>query len=158
MIISSSFWTVYSIEGGARHVYYLTLDQGIRASRLNWISQPFTIMALATGKASVAFFLLRILGPSKWRKPFLYFVTISSLIGCGIDSILSFVQCKPVGRLWDSRIDGHCWNPRVQADFALVLAGEQTPFLKSLLLSSHILTKPWQHIWPSWTSSSPSSP
>ena len=51
-------------HSGQRHLYYLTPSQKEYASKLDWISQPFNIMSLATGKVSVALLILRLLGPS----------------------------------------------------------------------------------------------
>lgn len=85
--------------GGCRHLYYLERDPGqaIKAIRLNWITQPFAIMSLATGKISVAFSIMRFMGDSKWRRAFLIWVSmIGSTIFCGIAIILTCVQCRPV--------------------------------------------------------------
>ncbi len=85
--------------GGCRHLYYLEMDpaQAIKAIKINWITQPFAIMPLATGKISVAFLIMRFMGNSKWRRAFLIWVSmIGSAMFCGIAIILTCAQCRPV--------------------------------------------------------------
>jgi hypothetical protein len=103
----------------------LTLAQQVQAVKWNWISQPFLIICLGLGKASVAFLTLRLIGPgSVWRRGLLWFCAVSAvtinLIGC----ILSFVQCDPPRLLWDATAEGSCWDPSVQADYALFSGGK----------------------------------
>ena len=116
-------WTIYSLSGGGRHVYYLTLEQQIQLTRLNWVSQPPVIIALATGKISVAFLILRIFGPTKWLRYVLYFIMGSSIMLCGLAVIIQFVQCSPVRKLWETDLEGHCWNPLIQAHFTYFVGG-----------------------------------
>ena len=112
-------WTIYSLSGGGRHVYYLSPEERVRLTRLNWVSQPPVIIALATGKISVAFLILRILGPgsTRWLRNVLYFIMWSSIGFSGLAVIIQFVQCSPVQKLWDTNLEGHCWNPLVQTHF-----------------------------------------
>ena len=86
-------------QGGCRHLYYLKMDpvQAIKAIKINWITQPFTIMPLATGKISVAFLIMRFTGNSKWRRAFLVWLSMAgSIVSCGIAIIIICVQCRPV--------------------------------------------------------------
>lgn len=122
----SILWTVLGHIGGCRHLYYLEMDpaQAIRASRINWITQPVAIYALATGKVSVAFLILRIMGKSRWRRAFLiYGAMIASFIFCTIAVILTFAQCRPVTALWNPELvlmeKATCWPPQRQSDFSL---------------------------------------
>ena len=63
-------------------------------------------MAVAIGRVSVAVLLLRIIGPSTWRKRFLYFSVVSTLLLSSVYSIVSWVQCKPVEAFWDRTVPG----------------------------------------------------
>lgn len=122
VITYTVFWTVYNAEKGGHHVYYLTLDEQITTLRLNWISQPFEIMAIGTGKVSVALLLLRVLGPkNRYKKWFLWFLIASTLTVCAIGIIFTFAQCQPVARLWNPTVEGHCLDPSIQANEALVV-------------------------------------
>ena len=122
VITYTVFWTVYNDQKGGHHVYYLTLDEQITALKLNWISQPFEIMAIGTGKVSVALLLLRVLGPkNRYKKWFLWFLIASTLTVCAIGIIFTFAQCQPVARLWNPTVEGHCLDPMIQANEALVV-------------------------------------
>ena len=122
MIAFTICWTVLGAKSGCRHLFYLTPQQAMSASRLNWITQPIAIMALALGKVSVALLILRIIGRSFWRT-FLYFSMVSAILFCGLAVIFTFVQCKPVQALWDPALvqmgKAKCWKPQRQSDFSI---------------------------------------
>ena len=117
-----AIWTVYASRGGCRHVYYLSPKQQALLTKINWVSQPFCIMAIVSSKASVSHLLLRILGPTKkFKRLFLYWLIYSMLVlGC-IDSILTFAQCSPPRALWTASIapSAKCWPPEVQTNIAI---------------------------------------
>lgn len=124
--IYTSLFTYLGALGGCRHLYYLEKNpaQAIKAIRINWIAQPFTIIALATGKISIAFLIMRIMGKSIWRRAFLIWaVMIGSTLFCSITIILTFVQCKPVEALWNPALvpagKAVCWPSYRQTDFSL---------------------------------------
>ena len=59
--------------GGTRHLYYLEPRQLELVLKYNFSSEPFGAMATAVGKSSVAFMMLRLIGPTTvWGKRFLY--------------------------------------------------------------------------------------
>ncbi|KAI0389949.1 hypothetical protein F5Y17DRAFT_446906 [Xylariaceae sp. FL0594] len=108
-------------NGGTRHLRYLTGDQAKKVTRLNWIAQPFGIIALATGKLSVGFLLLRLLPPkSRWRRLSICVQRSLTMIANSISVVLTFAQCKDPAALWDPavRATTYCWDPRVQSDFS----------------------------------------
>ena len=79
---------------------------------------------LASGKISVAFLILRIMGKSEWGKAF--FISgamIGSFLFCTIAIVLTFVQCQPVTALWNPQLvvvgKAKCWSPQRQSDFSL---------------------------------------
>ena len=118
-------WTVFALKGGGRHVDYLSINQRIETTRLNWISQPFVIMSLGTGKISVALLLLQVETQNRWRRYGLYGIMISSFIVCSITIVCSYTQCSPVERLWDPTITtGKCWNPSIQSSIAVGVGSE----------------------------------
>ena len=114
-------------HGGARHLYYLTQSEIEYAIKITWIENPLGIMAVATAKMSVAFLILRLLGPSTvWRKWSLYVSIILTFIIGVLACILTFVQCNPPRALWEapSQVPGaKCWNPKHQADYAIFSSG-----------------------------------
>lgn len=101
-------------------MYYLTASQITTVLKLNWMVQPFGIMALSTSKISVAFVMLRIISPTIiWRRRFLYFCMISVFVIGVICSITTFVQCDPPRALWEFVPGAKCWDPKIQSDIAV---------------------------------------
>lgn len=131
-------WSVYADRGYARHEYYLRPAQRSDAGKLSVISRSCCIMAIATGKISVAFLIQRIQGPSKWRLWFLRFVSVSVFITALFAVIFLFAQCQPARALWTPSMikngTGHCWNPTPVNNYDRVIAG------------MHSL--PWKIRWP----------
>ncbi|MCJ1282166.1 hypothetical protein MMC26_001489 [Xylographa opegraphella] len=125
MVLTLSFtiiWTVYGQVGGCRHVYYLSIPQQESATKLNWISQAFCIMAIAFGKVSVAFLILR-LGPrDKLRRRLLYFAAASMTILYTVESIITFAQCSPPRALWTFDLPARCWPSKALTISALTLS------------------------------------
>ncbi|MCJ1402818.1 hypothetical protein MMC11_006039 [Xylographa trunciseda] len=118
--------TVELVHGGARHMYYLKQEpsQLVYITELNWISQPFAIMALGLGRISVSLFLLRLLGPnSVWRRWFLILNNYFVFIQCALESIFCFTQCRPVQAIWIPSTPGaNCWAPDVTTNFNIAVA------------------------------------
>ena len=123
-ITFSGFWTVLAANDGCRHLFYLDPDQRKFALRLNWITQPFAIAALATGKISVAFLLLRIIASSVWRRGFLWFMMATNFLFCSLSVIFTFAQCRPVTGLWDPTVKAKCWRPESQSSFSVFTGSE----------------------------------
>lgn len=115
--------TVLVIHRGARHLHYLTPDNIEYVLKVDWISQPFNIMSLMTGKMSVAFLILRLLGPaSLWRKWFLYVNIVLNFVLGSLTVIFTFAQCNPPRALWEGTTrlpHAKCWNPSSQLDFSI---------------------------------------
>lgn len=112
-------------NGGTRHVYYLTAPQATYVVRLNYIAQPFGIMAVATGKLAVGFLILRLVGStSKWRKYSLWFLMILTTIISILAAVFTFTQCQVPAALWNPalRQTTHCWEPAVQSNFSIFSA------------------------------------
>ncbi|OTA61649.1 hypothetical protein K449DRAFT_465713 [Hypoxylon sp. EC38] len=120
--VATVFIGVIGAKGGARHIYYLDHAQAIYMTELNWIIQPFVIMALGTGKIAVCILFLRIFGStSKWRTRTIWFLMILPSILTILTVIFTFAQCKEAAALWDSdvRKATYCWEPHVQSDFSI---------------------------------------
>lgn len=125
--ILTAITTVLALRGGTKHTIYLSPAQLSTVVRLNWIAQPFGIMSLATAKISVAFFILRIMGPhSSWRQWFLYTCIILVFVINSLCSIFSFAQCDPPNALWEEIPNARCWDPKTQSDFS-VFTGSKNP-------------------------------
>ena len=149
-------WTIYATIGGGRHIFYLTTDQWYSLTKINWISQPFCVMAIASGKVSVAYLILRLQAPCKWRTGLLYFIAVSSVVFGVVDCIITFAQCSPTYALWTANVTGSCWSTNVLTDCALALSGNvffQSLTLRRLLGEQHT-TQSWISRWRSYPSHS----
>lgn len=113
--------------GGGRHLYHLVTEGEERlqlVAKLSWVSQPFCIMALGTGKISVALLLLRFLLPSqKWLRWSLWFCLITVNLALATAVLLTFLQCSPPSKLWNQKLDGTCWPPTLQTNYSLFASG-----------------------------------
>ena len=117
-------WTIYATIGGCRHIFYLSDSQWFSLTKINWISQPFCVMAIASGKVSVAYLILRLQAPCKWRTGLLYFIAISSIVLGVVDCIITFAQCSPAYALWTANVAANCWSTNVLTDYAMALSGK----------------------------------
>ena len=104
----------------------MSISQQENVTELNWISQAICIVAIATGKVSVAILIGRLMGPSKWRKWFLYFLSATVLILATVCIAIIFAQCKPTRALWVPFI-GSCWDPKGSNDLYIAVAGISGP-------------------------------
>ncbi|KAI1299023.1 hypothetical protein F5Y03DRAFT_253870 [Xylaria venustula] len=112
---------IFGASGGTRHSYYLSDEQVIYVTKLNWIAQPFGIIALATGKIAVGLLLLRVIAStSRWRRVTICFLMASTFISNVLAVVLTFAQCKDPAALWDPSVHAitSCWDPRVQSGFS----------------------------------------
>jgi hypothetical protein len=109
-------------NGGTRHVYYLTPEEAAYVIKLNYIAQPFGIVAVGLGKVAVALLILRIVGnTSIWRKRFLWVLIVLTGVFTILTAIFTFVQCKTPAALWTPALQAttDCWDPSVQSNFSI---------------------------------------
>ncbi|MCJ1251158.1 hypothetical protein MMC30_008389 [Trapelia coarctata] len=118
--------TILALNGGARHAYYLLMRNPSvvpYVTKLEWILQPFLIIALGTGKASVGVLLLRFLtSQQRWQRWAVWFSIVSVNIVLVLAAILTFVQCNPPEKLWNLQVKGTCWSPDRQNNYAMFAA------------------------------------
>jgi len=116
--------TYESTLGGFRHLPDVPVSRITKVALVNYVMQEIALFSYVTGKASVGCLILRFLGPKTfWRRWIIWGVMILTLISNSINCILTLVQCDPPKALWDHSVKGKCWNPQIQEDFALFVAG-----------------------------------
>ncbi|CAM1511889.1 Fc.00g094020.m01.CDS01 [Cosmosporella sp. VM-42] len=86
----------------------------IQAMKYEVIGQGVCIFNIATSKAAVAFFILRIVRETKHRI-FIWICVITNSLLASWCTISIFIQCVPVAKVWDNTVPGSCW-----LDFAKV--------------------------------------
>lgn len=105
-------------NGGARHQFYLNATEVTLILKYAILGNPFSIMASAFGKASVAVLMLRILQKSVyWQKWFIYTNLALYMAITVVYIILAFVQCSALSQ----KITGTgCREPHILSDIALL--------------------------------------
>ncbi|KAH6644813.1 hypothetical protein C7974DRAFT_28274 [Boeremia exigua] len=121
----STVLTLYANRGGCMHIWDVQergVDNLTRVILLNWSSQIFGIIGVASGKISISALLLHIMrdGGWKWQRIYIWTVTVvlTSCVAVAC-SLLTFLQCSPPSRLWDLRVEGTCMDPEVMAGFGI---------------------------------------
>lgn len=118
ILVCTSVITASVSAGMGRHGYYLSPHQRIQATKLNYISNPFGIMAYSLPNLSVAIFLNRILRLPRLQKWLLYSVPIAQCVIAGISCVLLFAQCTPSRFLWDPAIPARCLSATVLTGYS----------------------------------------
>ena len=117
-----------SLRGGNRHLYYLVLEADGRGylhiSRMMHLADPFSFMALAAGRISVALLLLRIISTSIWRSRFLYAMILITFIANAVWCILWFAKCPPSPGFVPPYQAGVCWDPPAMLSLSILTAGQ----------------------------------
>lgn len=103
-----------------RHVYYLTHDDAVLATKLDWLSQAFAVSAVVIGKTSVAFLIFR-LSIVRWHVYFLHTMNVILLLLSMPMIIWNYAQCRPTELLWDPTVPGSCQDLKTEGSFALFL-------------------------------------
>jgi hypothetical protein len=84
-----------------------------------------SIIAAAWSKTSFAVTLLRL--STGWMRRLIWFIIASVNIFLGLSCIFTYVQCKPVRKLWDSSIPGACWSHEVIIKYNSFSSSKCTP-------------------------------
>lgn len=104
--------------GFGRHLTSLDPTRSIQALKYDYIQQPFHVMSSCFGRISFALFLVEIVQKLITRRRFLYSLMALQFAVNGTTVIIITVQCRPVQALWNHKVEGDCWNPRVQEYFS----------------------------------------
>ena len=110
-------------RGYGRHTADLTLEQATSAIEAEVIGEVLACASYPTGKASVAYLILRIF-PGKKLRWFLGTLVAGNALFFCISVILIPAQCQPVAFQWDRSIPGgSCWDPAVVTDWGFLTGG-----------------------------------
>ena len=93
--------------GLGRHTVFLTPEQSANALKFLWVGFCITPSAESTAKISITLMLMRITISPRWK--WFFHILIAASVIVTIASLLDvLLSCKPVGRLWDPSLEGHC--------------------------------------------------
>ena len=127
LIAWTSLMTYYASWGGFRHMAYLPIPTQKDVIFWNFPIQTLSILLFIPGKLSVAWLILRIIGPHMvWRRRVLLFLMVTVFLFNSLLAILLWVECRPIAAAWDYTIHGTCWSPGIKVKFGIFDSGEQT--------------------------------
>ncbi|VUC32263.1 unnamed protein product [Clonostachys rosea] len=109
---------ILALNGGTRHMALLGDDMW-KVVRLIYIAQPWGIMAVALGKVSAGFLIMRIINKThKWMRVSIWVMIAITIITNILSAVTTFTQCNPPAALWDPvlRRTATCWVPQVQSN------------------------------------------
>ncbi|GME34560.1 hypothetical protein GTA08_BOTSDO12163 [Neofusicoccum parvum] len=95
-------------EGYGQHAEALGGKQAALAAKITIIGQTFCIIGIATSKACVAFFLLRIV-IFTWHKIVLWACVVAATVICVLCALFDFIRCDPIKGVWDPTVKAKCW-------------------------------------------------
>ncbi|KAL8940608.1 MAG: hypothetical protein Q9216_002721 [Gyalolechia sp. 2 TL-2023] len=99
--------------GMGQHAQDLDPAKLVPIVRLNFIANPFGIMAYSLPNISVAIVLNRIIAPRRTVRITIYAVSIAQSIIAAISCVLLFAQCTPSEYLWNPTVEATCMPPSV---------------------------------------------
>ncbi|KAI5459432.1 hypothetical protein BGZ63DRAFT_361102 [Mariannaea sp. PMI_226] len=114
LAVYSALVSVGTLYGIGQKRADVSQDDYIQAMKYEIIAQGVCIFNIATSKAAVAFFILRIVTKTAHRV-FIWACIISNTLLATWCTIAVFIQCIPVESVWNPNIKGNCW-----LDFAKV--------------------------------------
>ncbi|KAI1778659.1 hypothetical protein F4818DRAFT_306297 [Hypoxylon cercidicola] len=132
IIICTSIFTYDVHLGMGRHASDLPVEKLGYTVMINFIGNPFGIMAYSFPNISVAILLERLMAPNKWRAIGLYTLTILQCVIAGISCVLLFVQCTPSEYLWNPIVPAHCFPPGTMSRYSYFV-GSFTAFTDIVL-------------------------
>lgn len=117
-LICTSLFTADVHLGMGRHAQQLDQVKLVSTVRLNFIANPFGIMAYSLPNISVAIVLNHIIAPSRYFRLAIYVIAIAQSIIAAISCILLFAQCTPSEHLWNPTVSATCMSPSVITNYS----------------------------------------
>jgi len=82
------------------------------------LSTVFSVVAVPVSKTSFAVTLLRIAAKT-WHKWAIWFIIVTMNFVMFLVAILLLAQCRPVERIWNKKVEGHCWTSVAQRHISI---------------------------------------
>ncbi|KAL4939183.1 hypothetical protein BDV06DRAFT_231231 [Aspergillus oleicola] len=133
--------TLSAHYGTGRHAANLSAYETIQSTKFNWLSQGFHVMSTNWGKVSVGIFLLRIIQKVKHHRPVMYGGIVLLTIINVVCVYTIYGQCTPAAKLWDANVEGSCWDPDLQKNYAFFQGSSSA--LSDLILAVYPLFTIW---------------
>ncbi|KAJ2896348.1 hypothetical protein MKZ38_005612 [Zalerion maritima] len=92
----------------------LSMHTPMKALMFSTLSRPWTTMGAAMAKISICFFFLRLVGKQRpWNILLAAQIVVLSIVNT-LSTLTTNLQCQPLEKLWNSVVEGTCWDPMVQ--------------------------------------------
>ncbi|KAM0275918.1 hypothetical protein ACHAQH_007260 [Verticillium albo-atrum] len=131
----SALGTVAVIHGYGRDD--LTAAEDVEATYYRMIAQTFSLLATGTSKASVGFFLLRLV-VVRWQVISIWVIMSIMGILSIVNTFLTWLACRPLPYAYDDRLNGTCFNT-VPPAVALAMG--------TIAVDIYFAVLPWIFIW-----------
>ncbi|RAL09102.1 uncharacterized protein BO97DRAFT_437159 [Aspergillus homomorphus CBS 101889] len=103
--------------GLGRHTAAVVADHGMDRVILTAKWQIIAFRAFSFPNISIAILITHLLDPNPLRTRCLYGMVTMQVVFAIISVFIVFFQCRPTQKLWNSALDGHCWDASVFDDF-----------------------------------------
>ena len=102
--VISLIGTIFAILEGS------SMDTSAHALKFDWLVQPWILFSSTFTRISICLFLLRLVGSARhWR--ILLNSQILLMLALSFAFLLTtYLQCRPLNKLWDASAVGVCWN------------------------------------------------
>ncbi|KAF2750939.1 hypothetical protein M011DRAFT_396454 [Sporormia fimetaria CBS 119925] len=104
-----------AIESGVgQHMSEVSKDRVryVKALRYFYLTATTNLFAMPLSKTSFCVTLLKVT-ETTWHRRAIWFVIITLNATCAVTVGVSYGQCTPVSKVWNSEVPGRCWSPRV---------------------------------------------
>lgn len=112
------------------HFEDMVLENISKVAEFSYAAGFATILGTAWSKTSFGITLLRI--SNGWVKWFVWFLIISINLILGTSAVVLFVQCQPIGKLFNEMLEGNCWPKRTVELYQTFCSGKLSALAWSL--------------------------
>lgn len=95
-----------------------------RRLKVNYIVQPFFIMAFSLPKVALAIILVRTKQARRWQAWVLYSLTSSQMVSAIVVIVLGLVLCLPIQATWNPDLSGRFWPHKLFIVYRIFLGGK----------------------------------
>lgn len=74
------------------------------------------LVTFALPNVAIAILVNRLLDPQLWRTRLLFVMAVLQVLLALVPCIIVYVQCRPIEKLWNPTLPGHCWDSSVLND------------------------------------------
>ncbi|KAK3934691.1 hypothetical protein QBC46DRAFT_299422 [Diplogelasinospora grovesii] len=135
MVINS-----YSISlGFGEHIWDIDAHNLANIGLLGQLGATVSILAAVWSKTSFGMTLLRI--TEKKTKATVWFIIVTMNLAMSMSALITWIQCNPVAKGWETMLPGSCWDPKVNAYYG-VFSGAYSGTMDIVLA-----LLPWSVVW-----------